>query len=119
MHSDTVVLIKTIMRAVQYMHEVGIVHRGGLAVASHIGYLFTNHFVETQDLRPENILFRSNGDNTDLVISEFGDSRFIDEQKFVLLSETCGSCEVNLRMFSTPLHIPFLTESRTLVVHSA
>jgi calcium/calmodulin-dependent protein kinase I len=58
------------MKAVQYIHESGIVHR---------------------DLEPENLLFRTPAEDADVMITDFGLSRVMDEEKFQLLTEICGT----------------------------
>ncbi|KAL3482396.1 kinase-like domain-containing protein [Aspergillus californicus] len=68
--SDAADLIRAILSAVAYLHDHGIVHR---------------------DLKPENLLFRTPEDNADLLIADFGLSRIMDEQKFHVLTTTCGT----------------------------
>jgi calcium/calmodulin-dependent protein kinase I len=55
---------------VQYIHESGIVHR---------------------DLEPENLLFRTPAEDADVMIADFGLSRVMDEEKFQLLTDICGT----------------------------
>lgn len=46
------------------------------------------------DLKPENLLFESKDDDSDLKIADFGLSKIVDEQTFSALSTTCGTpCE--------------------------
>ncbi len=68
--SDAAELIRTIMKAVQYIHDSGIVHR---------------------DLKPENLLFRTPAEEADVMIADFGLSRVMEEEKFHLLTEICGT----------------------------
>ena len=68
--SDAADLIRAVLSAVTYLHEHGIVHR---------------------DLKPENLLFRTPEDNADLLIADFGLSRIMDEDKFHVLTTTCGT----------------------------
>jgi serine/threonine protein kinase len=58
------------MKAVQYIHDSGIVHR---------------------DLKPENLLFRTAAEDADVMIADFGLSRVIEEEKFQVLTEICGT----------------------------
>jgi serine/threonine protein kinase len=58
------------MKAVQYIHESGIVHR---------------------DLEPENLLFRTPAEDADVMIADFGLSRVMEEEKFNMLTEICGT----------------------------
>ncbi|KKA30989.1 hypothetical protein TD95_002945 [Thielaviopsis punctulata] len=68
--SDAADLIRSTLSAVSYLHDHGIVHR---------------------DLKPENLLFRTTEDNSELLIADFGLSRVMDEQKFHVLTTTCGT----------------------------
>jgi len=68
--SDAAELVRTIMKAVQYIHDSGIVHR---------------------DLKPENLLFRTSEEDADVMIADFGLSRVMEEEKFNLLTEICGT----------------------------
>ncbi|KAL1875952.1 hypothetical protein VTK73DRAFT_9663 [Phialemonium thermophilum] len=68
--SDAADLIRTTLSAVAYLHDHGIVHR---------------------DLKPENLLFRTPEDNADLLIADFGLSRIMDEERFHVLTTTCGT----------------------------
>jgi calcium/calmodulin-dependent protein kinase I len=43
------------------------------------------------DLKPENLLFRSPDENSDVLIADFGLSRVIDDQKLTVLTTTCGT----------------------------
>jgi calcium/calmodulin-dependent protein kinase I len=68
--SDAAELVRTIMKAVQYIHDSGIVHR---------------------DLKPENLLFRTPEEEADVMIADFGLSRVMEEEKFHMLTEICGT----------------------------
>lgn len=68
--SDAADLIRAVLSAVAYLHDHGIVHR---------------------DLKPENLLFRTPEDNADLLIADFGLSRIMDEERFHVLTTTCGT----------------------------
>jgi len=67
---DAAELVRTIMRAVQYIHQSGIVHR---------------------DLKPENLLFRTVAEDADIMVADFGLSRVMDEDQLHLLTEICGT----------------------------
>ncbi|KAI0260006.1 Pkinase-domain-containing protein [Gloeopeniophorella convolvens] len=67
---DAAELVRTIMKAVQYIHDSGIVHR---------------------DLKPENLLFRTPAEDADIMIADFGLSRVMEEERFHLLTEICGT----------------------------
>ncbi|KAF7973106.1 hypothetical protein HWV62_16216 [Athelia sp. TMB] len=69
--ADAAALIRTIFEAVAYIHDCGIVHR---------------------DLKPENLLFRTKAVNAaDIMITDFGLSRVMDDSKLSLLTEVCGT----------------------------
>ncbi|TFY62313.1 hypothetical protein EVG20_g6753 [Dentipellis fragilis] len=67
---DAAALVRTIMGAVKYLHDSGVVHR---------------------DLKPENLLFRTPAEDADIMIADFGLSRIMEEEKFHLLTEICGT----------------------------
>lgn len=67
---DAAGLVRTIMKAVQYIHDSGIVHR---------------------DLKPENLLFRTPAEDADIMIADFGLSRVMEEERFQMLTEICGT----------------------------
>lgn len=68
--SDAAGLVRAILSAIAYLHDHGIVHR---------------------DLKPENLLFRTPEENSDLLVADFGLSRLINEEKFHVLTTTCGT----------------------------
>lgn len=68
--ADAANLVRTILRAVKYIHDRGIVHR---------------------DLKPENLLFRTKDEDADIMIADFGLSRVMDEDKLTALTEVCGT----------------------------
>ncbi|KAG6853399.1 hypothetical protein C0991_004732 [Blastosporella zonata] len=68
--ADAADLVRTIFRAVKYIHDSGIVHR---------------------DLKPENLLFRSVEEEADIMIADFGLSRVMEEEKLNMLTEICGT----------------------------
>ncbi|KAJ3474869.1 hypothetical protein NLI96_g12212 [Meripilus lineatus] len=68
--TDAASLVRTIFTAVKYIHDAGIVHR---------------------DLKPENLLFRTKKEDADIMIADFGLSRVMEEEKFQLLTEICGT----------------------------
>ncbi|RSH78214.1 uncharacterized protein EHS24_002675 [Apiotrichum porosum] len=67
---DAANIVRTIVDAVQYLHDQGIVHR---------------------DLKPENILFKSKAEDADLMLADFGLSKVLDEENFSILTTTCGT----------------------------
>ncbi|KAN0125275.1 Pkinase domain containing protein [Lactarius tabidus] len=67
---DAAGLVRTIMKAVQYIHDSHIVHR---------------------DLKPENLLFRTIAEDADIMIADFGLSRVMEEERFHQLTEICGT----------------------------
>ncbi|CAN6643360.1 calcium/calmodulin-dependent protein kinase I [Trichomonascus vanleenenianus] len=67
---DAACIVKAVTSGVAYLHRHGIVHR---------------------DLKPENLLFRTSDEDSDLLIADFGLSRIIDEEKFRMLTTTCGT----------------------------
>jgi len=68
--ADAANLVRTILRAVKYIHDRGVVHR---------------------DLKPENLLFRTKDEDADIMIADFGLSRVMDEDKLTALTEVCGT----------------------------
>jgi serine/threonine protein kinase len=68
--ADAAELVRTIMLAVEHIHAAGIVHR---------------------DLKPENLLFRTKAEDADIMIADFGLSRVMDDDRFTLLTEVCGT----------------------------
>ncbi|PCH37391.1 Pkinase-domain-containing protein [Wolfiporia cocos MD-104 SS10] len=68
--ADAANLVRTIFKAVKYIHGCGIVHR---------------------DLKPENLIFRTKAEDADIMIADFGLSRIMDEDKHHLLTEICGT----------------------------
>ncbi|WVQ84460.1 hypothetical protein IAT38_006612 [Cryptococcus sp. DSM 104549] len=67
---DAANIVRTITSAVKYLHDQGIVHR---------------------DLKPENILFKSKAEDADLMLADFGLSKVLEEDKFAILTTTCGT----------------------------
>ena len=43
------------------------------------------------DLKPENLIFRTKREDADVMIADFGLSRVMEEEKFQLLTEICGT----------------------------
>ncbi|KAF6744337.1 calcium/calmodulin-dependent protein kinase [Ephemerocybe angulata] len=68
--ADAAGLVRTIFKAVKYIHEAGIVHR---------------------DLKPENLLFKTQAEDADIMIADFGLSRVMDDSTLSLLTEICGT----------------------------
>lgn len=67
---DAANLVRTVCNGVAYLHDQGIVHR---------------------DLKPENLLFKTQDEDSELLIADFGLSRIIDQEKFHILTTTCGT----------------------------
>lgn len=44
-----------------------------------------------EDLKPENLLFRTQAEDADIMIADFGLSRVMEEEKLNLLTEICGT----------------------------
>jgi len=65
---DASVLVKQILEAVNYMHKKNIVHR---------------------DLKPENLLFKDKSEDSPLMVTDFGLSKFIEASS--LLNTSCGT----------------------------
>lgn len=68
--SEAAALVRTIFTAIVHIHKAGVVHR---------------------DLKPENLLFRTEDDDSDIMITDFGLSRIMDEEKLDRLTEICGT----------------------------
>jgi calcium/calmodulin-dependent protein kinase I len=68
--SDAAKLVRTIMKAVQHIHNGGVVHR---------------------DLKPENLLFRTPAEDADIMIADFGLSRVMEEDGSPLLTDVNGT----------------------------
>ena len=98
---DAATLVRTIMGAVKYIHECGIVHRGqSLPLYANVHapcpllpalIRLPPHVPHIIDLKPENLLFRSKEEEADIMIADFGLSRVMDDEKFHLLTEICGT----------------------------
>ena len=65
------------MKAVKYIHDCGIVHR---------------------DLKPENLIFRTKKEDADVMIADFGLSRVMEEERFQMLTEICGTPGVSVAL---------------------
>ncbi|KAG0206380.1 hypothetical protein BGX28_002143 [Mortierella sp. GBA30] len=86
---DAAHLVRTICSAVAYLHEQGIVHRG-----KHMRLLIhdmTLSMALADSVTPENLLFKTAAEDSELLIADFGLSRIIDQEKFHLLTTTCGT----------------------------
>jgi len=67
---DAARLVRTIMKAVQYIHDCHIGHR---------------------NLAAENLLFRTPAEDADIMIAGFGFSRVMEEEPINLLTDFCGT----------------------------
>lgn len=85
------------MRAVEYIHDKGIVHRGGKSFLP-----FLVRYSIPSDLKPENLLFRDKAEDADIMIADFGLSRVMDEEKLQLLTEICGTPGVSINAGYSP-----------------
>lgn len=52
------------------------------------------------DLKPENLLFRTPAEDADIMIADFGLSRVMEEDRFHLLTEICGTPGVRRPSYS-------------------
>lgn len=48
------------------------------------------------DLKPENLLFKTQAEDADIMIADFGLSRVMEEEKLNLLTEICGTPGVSV-----------------------
>ena len=87
-NSDAASLVKTIFKAVKYLHDSGIVHRG-MSTPPFVHH--TSMFIDLSDLKPENLLFRTPQEEADIMIADFGLSRIMEEEKLNMLTEICGT----------------------------
>ncbi|EGD72143.1 CAMK/CAMK1 protein kinase [Salpingoeca rosetta] len=66
--ADASRITKQMTEAIQYLHEQGIVHR---------------------DLKPENLLFRDRSPNSDILVTDFGLAKLLNDN--VVLKTACGT----------------------------
>ena len=89
LNRDAASLVRTIFKAVKYIHDSGIVHRGIVVLfclfSSCVNLLFE------LDLKPENLLFRTTEEDADIMLADFGLSRIMEEEKLNMLTEICGT----------------------------
>ena len=98
-HRDAAHLVRTILKAVKYIHDSGIVHRGMTLLYQASSELI----LHLLDLKPENLLFRTPAEDADIMIADFGLSRVMEEEKLHLLKEVCGTPGVSVsRWFTAP-----------------
>lgn len=67
---DAAKIIHTVLIAVKYLHGLNVVHR---------------------DIKPENLLYKERATNSDLLIADFGLSKYIDTDHDQMLKTTCGT----------------------------
>ncbi|KAJ6597508.1 kinase-like domain-containing protein [Mycena vulgaris] len=65
--ADAADLVRTIFTAVKFIHDAGIVHR---------------------NLKPENLFFRTPAEDADIMLTDFGYSRIVEEE---MLTGLCGT----------------------------
>jgi hypothetical protein len=51
------------------------------------------------DLKPENLLFRTQAEDADIMIADFGLSRIMEEEKLNMLTEICGTPGVSREFY--------------------
>lgn len=82
---DAAHLVFVVASAVKYLHDQGIVHR---YVSSHtsgcpgIDSKWCSVVWDCRDLKPENLIFASKAEDSELLIADFGLSRIIEEDQF-------------------------------------
>jgi calcium/calmodulin-dependent protein kinase I len=72
---DAVDVIKTVLCAVKYLHEHHVVHRGKLIIACNYFFFFFLSYLIIHlnvDLKPENLIYRDETDDSELVLADFG-----------------------------------------------
>ena len=89
LNRDAASLVRTIFKAVKYIHDSGIVHRGIVVFFLFI-FACVNLLFEL-DLKPENLLFRTPEEDADIMLADFGLSRIMEEEKLNMLTEICGT----------------------------
>lgn len=82
--------MRTIFKAVKYIHDSGVVHRGSHYFPS-VYQRSQTSTLDFLDLKPENLLFRTPAEDADIMIADFGLSRVMDDQKLTQLTEICGT----------------------------
>ena len=96
---DAADLVRTIFKAINYIHGCGIVHRGALGLLVVCYLLFLS---PRADLKPENILFLTPAEDANIMIADFGLSRMMDDRGFGMLTEICGTRGVSRYSLSWP-----------------
>ena len=47
--------------------------------------------IHLSDLKPENLLFKTQQEDADIMLADFGLSRIMEEEKLNMLTEVCGT----------------------------
>lgn len=84
---ETRIVVKNIVKAVHYIHERGLVHRGEWP------FITLDQFIvlirSFEDLKPENLLLENFHDDVTVKIADFGFAKNLEEGN--LLTTPCGS----------------------------
>lgn len=96
LNRDAASLVRTIFKAVKYIHDSGIVHRGIVVFFLFIFAVCEFTFLGL-DLKPENLLFRTPEEDADIMLADFGLSRIMEEEKLNMLTEICGTPGVSFK----------------------
>lgn len=74
-------------------------------------------FIDSSDLKPENLLFRTKQEDADIMLADFGLSRIMEEEKLNLLTEVCGTPGVRSCVLSKSS--PLLIDCSLFAVYGA
>jgi len=90
---DAAELVRIVLNGVQHIHSCEVMHRRK-RVSVMLGFL-TPALVYHIDVKPENLCFRWPGENTDVIITDFGFSRVMDLQPLMGFRDLCGTLGVS------------------------